>query len=233
MQDIHKTRTTSTGHDPIVVELGGGFLSPRDERDTGTDLGESSGGESGGGGSDGGGNCVGENGGGDNCLGESGGGGSSGGVRGEDPWPREKPPSGAKFHHHEDDVLTPEKHPSPPDQRGHSPQPAAPTTTDAENTVPQPANLTPTDSNEECSLCLLDFEVGDTVRHLPCRHHFHQKCIDRWLIGGARRTCPLCKADPLASHPVLTPSWGRNRTEDHHGAVTVTATLLEVVVAAP
>lgn len=26
---------------------------------------------------------------------------------------------------------------------------------------------------------------------LPCAHHFHLKCIDKWLKGN--RTCPICR----------------------------------------
>lgn len=34
-----------------------------------------------------------------------------------------------------------------------------------------------------CSqICLCDFEVGDTVRQLPCLHELHQPCIDRYVV---------------------------------------------------
>jgi hypothetical protein len=54
------------------------------------------------------------------------------------------------------------------------------------------------DGEDECSLCMLLYEPGDTIRHLPCRHVYHVECVDRWLTGGQDRTCPLCKADPFA-----------------------------------
>lgn len=44
--------------------------------------------------------------------------------------------------------------------------------------------------NAQCSICLLEYEVGDRFRTLPCKHHFHQPCIDRWLSD--HDTCPLC-----------------------------------------
>lgn len=45
-----------------------------------------------------------------------------------------------------------------------------------------------------CSVCLQDFQVGETVRNLPnCRHMFHLPCIDCWLVK--RTSCPLCRTD--------------------------------------
>ncbi|KAI8872338.1 hypothetical protein GQ42DRAFT_75451 [Ramicandelaber brevisporus] len=49
------------------------------------------------------------------------------------------------------------------------------------------------DAQEQCSICLCDHEVGQTVRQLPCGHVFHLECIDRWLVISA--TCPCCKTD--------------------------------------
>ncbi|KAJ0973328.1 hypothetical protein J5N97_021287 [Dioscorea zingiberensis] len=44
----------------------------------------------------------------------------------------------------------------------------------------------------ECAICLSDFMPGERVRVLPkCKHGFHVKCIDRWLMG--RSSCPTCR----------------------------------------
>ncbi|KAF9600205.1 hypothetical protein IFM89_005029 [Coptis chinensis] len=45
-----------------------------------------------------------------------------------------------------------------------------------------------------CSVCLQNFQIGDTVRNLPyCHHMFHRHCIDQWLIKQG--SCPLCRSD--------------------------------------
>ena len=48
-----------------------------------------------------------------------------------------------------------------------------------------------------CSVCYEDYDCGDTLRVLPCKHRFHQSCVDRWLLKpDAERKrhleCPLC-----------------------------------------
>ncbi|BAF09631.2 E3 ubiquitin-protein ligase At1g12760 [Oryza sativa Japonica Group] len=43
----------------------------------------------------------------------------------------------------------------------------------------------------ECCICLSAYDDGAELRELPCGHHFHCVCIDKWLHINA--TCPLCK----------------------------------------
>ena len=57
-----------------------------------------------------------------------------------------------------------------------------------------------------CPVCLGSFDVGDELRTLPCKHEYHVKCIDEWLIGKGRKVglddlpaCPLCKAVPIGN----------------------------------
>jgi hypothetical protein len=47
---------------------------------------------------------------------------------------------------------------------------------------------------ETCAVCIEDFEDGDIVRPLKCKHEFHLKCIDTWLLKR-KKTCPICKKD--------------------------------------
>ncbi|XP_058223999.1 E3 ubiquitin-protein ligase At1g63170-like [Rhododendron vialii] len=47
----------------------------------------------------------------------------------------------------------------------------------------------------ECCICLCAYDDGNELRELPCRHHFHCSCIDKWLHINA--TCPLCKFNIL------------------------------------
>ncbi|XP_066324712.1 RING-H2 finger protein ATL79-like [Miscanthus floridulus] len=50
-------------------------------------------------------------------------------------------------------------------------------------------------SAAECAICLAEFADGDAVRVMPaCRHGFHARCIERWLAGGGRSSCPTCRA---------------------------------------
>lgn len=49
----------------------------------------------------------------------------------------------------------------------------------------------------ECCICLSAYEDGTELRQLPCNHHFHCTCIDKWLYINA--TCPLCKFNILKS----------------------------------
>jgi len=58
--------------------------------------------------------------------------------------------------------------------------------------------------NENCPICLLDFEEDMEVLHLPCHHLFHPECITMWLQGKA--TCPMCKKELDPSSGSTDPS---------------------------
>ncbi|KAJ7525951.1 hypothetical protein O6H91_17G075400 [Diphasiastrum complanatum] len=55
----------------------------------------------------------------------------------------------------------------------------------------------------ECCICLSTYDDGAELHELPCNHHFHCVCIDKWLRMNA--TCPLCKYNIIHRS---------NRTED-------------------
>ncbi|XP_031263432.1 E3 ubiquitin-protein ligase At1g63170-like [Pistacia vera] len=47
----------------------------------------------------------------------------------------------------------------------------------------------------ECCICLSAYDDETELRELPCCHHFHCACVDKWLYINA--TCPLCKFNIL------------------------------------
>ncbi|XP_050267081.1 E3 ubiquitin-protein ligase At4g11680-like isoform X2 [Quercus robur] len=52
-------------------------------------------------------------------------------------------------------------------------------------------------ADQECCICLSAYDDGVELRELPCGHHFHCNCVDKWLYINA--TCPLCKYNILKS----------------------------------
>ncbi|KAK8854846.1 hypothetical protein IAR55_003585 [Kwoniella newhampshirensis] len=73
------------------------------------------------------------------------------------------------------------------------------------------------EQDQQCPICLLDFEEGEDLRVLPCEreHVYHKVCIDPWLLQVAS-SCPLCRKDfnnpqppiaaPIQSSTPTTPS---------------------------
>ena len=57
-----------------------------------------------------------------------------------------------------------------------------------------PSNKHPPETTKQepnnCSICTEDFETGENVRILPCKHIYHRRCIDPWLLKFSG-TCPL------------------------------------------
>ena len=45
----------------------------------------------------------------------------------------------------------------------------------------------------DCSICTGVVEEGAKVYELPCKHVFHQECIDKWLDQS--KVCPNCRLD--------------------------------------
>ena len=61
-------------------------------------------------------------------------------------------------------------------------------------------------TNDTCALCLDDYERGDIVRVLPCRHIFHRECVDQMFLAprqrGRARACPICRQNPLVPQSI-------------------------------
>ena len=68
-----------------------------------------------------------------------------------------------------------------------------------------------------CTICLCDVEAGSFVRHLPCGHTFHQKCVDAWLTSQQWTVCPNCRRDPRVS-PGQPSADDDDEVREHHGA---------------
>ena len=45
---------------------------------------------------------------------------------------------------------------------------------------------------QTCSICLLEFEEGEAVTDLTCRHLYHAECASEWLLK--KNECPLVSA---------------------------------------
>lgn len=56
----------------------------------------------------------------------------------------------------------------------------------------QPIQSSPSRGQPECEVCLTEYRNNDQLRHLPCGHAFHTKCIDVWFRQSS--TCPKCRA---------------------------------------
>lgn len=46
---------------------------------------------------------------------------------------------------------------------------------------------------EQCVVCRLEYEEGDKMLRLPCKHHYHSECIQQWLERN--KVCPVCSAE--------------------------------------
>lgn len=44
---------------------------------------------------------------------------------------------------------------------------------------------------QECSICMVEYDVGDELARLECLCKFHKECIVQWL--GRKAECPVHK----------------------------------------
>ena len=53
-------------------------------------------------------------------------------------------------------------------------------------------NATSTDqANSSCVICLAEYDDGDVVVTMSCKHHYHTQCLEKWL--SKEKKCPVCR----------------------------------------
>ncbi|KAL6970133.1 RING-type E3 ubiquitin transferase [Sarracenia purpurea var. burkii] len=52
-------------------------------------------------------------------------------------------------------------------------------------------------SNDSCVICRVDYEDGDTLTLLSCKHSYHSECINNWL--RINKVCPVCSSEVSTS----------------------------------
>ncbi|KAG8087729.1 hypothetical protein GUJ93_ZPchr0010g10666 [Zizania palustris] len=50
---------------------------------------------------------------------------------------------------------------------------------------------------EQCVICRVEFEEGESLVSLPCKHSYHSDCINQWL--QLNKVCPMCSAEVSTS----------------------------------
>lgn len=64
-------------------------------------------------------------------------------------------------------------------------------------TVNYKAGTSQNGSNDSCVICRLDYEDGETLTVLSCKHSYHSECINNWL--KINKVCPVCSAEVSTS----------------------------------
>lgn len=68
------------------------------------------------------------------------------------------------------------------------------------------------DEGGECVICLEDWEIGEVVKEMPCKHRFHGGCIEKWL--GIHGSCPVCRFKmPVDHEDVINKSVGDGESD--------------------
>ncbi|OCF60049.1 hypothetical protein L486_02722 [Kwoniella mangroviensis CBS 10435] len=54
------------------------------------------------------------------------------------------------------------------------------------------------EKDEYCSVCHDDYEAQSEITITPCKHMYHQGCLDTWLNTPNTSSCPMCRRDLAA-----------------------------------
>jgi len=85
-----------------------------------------------------------------------------------------------------------------------------------------------------CSICIMEFEVGERIIKLPCGHEFHGECVTAWV--EAKHRCPLCRQhiDTAQDRKMTSVGGGGGRSSSSCGpdATTTTTTTTTTTAAA-
>ncbi|XP_062192565.1 E3 ubiquitin ligase BIG BROTHER-related-like [Phragmites australis] len=46
---------------------------------------------------------------------------------------------------------------------------------------------------EQCVICRVEFDEGESLVALPCKHSYHSECINQWL--QLNKVCPMCSSE--------------------------------------
>ena len=65
---------------------------------------------------------------------------------------------------------------------------------------------------DECSVCLEHFQLGQQLICLPCKHKFHSQCLTPWLESHVQ--CPYCRSKINAQGKADTSSGQHNVSID-------------------
>ncbi|KAG9141896.1 hypothetical protein Leryth_009267 [Lithospermum erythrorhizon] len=52
-------------------------------------------------------------------------------------------------------------------------------------------------SSDPCVICRCDYEDGETLTVLSCKHSYHSECVNNWLLQN--KVCPICNAEVSTS----------------------------------
>ncbi|ONK59262.1 uncharacterized protein A4U43_C08F4640 [Asparagus officinalis] len=52
-------------------------------------------------------------------------------------------------------------------------------------------------NTDQCVICRLDYEDGDSLVSLSCKHLYHPECINQWL--QINKVCPICSCEVSTS----------------------------------